>query len=272
MHNSGCTLLISTYNWPQALQLCLLSILQQTILPNEIVIADDGSGVETKELIDNFRRQTNIPIIHAWHKDDGFRKTIILNEAIRNCNCNYIIQTDGDIILHPQFIAEHLQQAQQGFFIRGSRILLDEKNTNLYIQQQKINLSYLSKGVIHRFNAYRSKPLSYLTKKMSNANNPMNVIGCNTSFFKKDFIAVNGYNNDITGWGREDGELAARLVNNGVLKKQVKHQAIAFHMFHGHYSRDKDAQNLQALQQTIDLKIKTCSNGYSTKHDAIIYQ
>ena len=125
---------------------------------------------------------------------------------------------------------------------------------------------------MHRFNAYHNKLLFYLTKKISNTNSPMNVIGCNTSFYKKDFIAVNGYNNNITGWGREDGELAARLINNGVLKKQVKHLAIAFHMFHGHYSRDKDAQNMQVLEQTINLKIKTCNNGYSIKHDAIIYK
>lgn len=100
----------------------------------------------------------------------------------------------------------------------------------------------------------------------------MNVIGCNTSFFKKDFIAVNGYNNDITGWGREDGELAARLINNGTLKKQVKHKAIAFHMYHGHYSRDKDKQNMEVLRQTINLKIKTCGNGYTNKHAATIYK
>lgn len=165
MHNGGCTLLISTYNWPQALQLCLLSVIRQTVQPNEIVIADDGSTNDTKVLIDEFRKKTTIPLKHVWHNDDGFRKTIILNEAVRNSNYDYIIQTDGDIILHPKFIVEHLQQAEQGFFIRGSRILLDEENTNLYIQQQNINLTYLSKGVRHRFNAYRCSLLSYITKK-----------------------------------------------------------------------------------------------------------
>ena len=105
----------------------MLSVLRQTTLPNEIIIADDGSAADTKNLVDSFRSKTNIPIIHAWHKDEGFRKTIILNEAIRNSNYDYIIQTDGDIVLHPKFIEEHLQQAQQDFFIRGSRILLDER-------------------------------------------------------------------------------------------------------------------------------------------------
>ncbi|MBP6430646.1 MAG: glycosyltransferase family 2 protein [Ferruginibacter sp.] len=271
MHKQGCTLLISTYNWPQALQICLLSVLQQTVMPNEIVIADDGSTNDTKALIDEYRTKTTIPIKHIWHKDEGFRKTIILNEAIRNSTQPYIIQIDGDIIIHPKFIQEHLLYAQQGFFIRGSRILLDEKNTQNYITKQKTNLHFLSSGVQHRFNAVHSTILSKIVFAFSDKQNPNNVIGCNMSFFKKDFIAVNGYNNDITGWGREDGELAARFINSGILKKQVKNKAIAFHMFHGHFSRDRDEINMQILKQAIASKIKTCTNGYSTTHDVLVY-
>jgi glycosyltransferase involved in cell wall biosynthesis len=271
MYKQGCTLLISTYNWPQALQLCLQSVLKQTILPNEIVIADDGSTNDTKTLIDEFRKTTTIAVKHVWHKDDGFRKTIILNEAIRNSNYAYIIQIDGDIIIHPKFIQEHLQQMEQGFFIRGSRILLDEKHTQQYIATQKTNLHFLSPGVQHRFNAIHSKLLSKIVFAISDKQSPNNVIGCNMSFFKKDFVAVNGYNNDITGWGREDGELAARLINSGILKKQVKNKAIAFHMFHGHFSRDRDEINMQILKQAIASKIKTCVNGYSTMHEAVVY-
>lgn len=271
MHKQGCTLLISTYNWPQALEMCIISVMKQTVLPNEIIIADDGSTPQTKELIDNFRSKINIPIIHLWHKDEGFRKTIILNEAIRNSSYDYIIQTDGDIILHRRFIEEHLQQAQPEFFIRGSRILLDEKHTKQYITTQKTNLHFLSAGVQHRFNAIHSTLLSILIVAISNKQSPDNVIGCNMSFFKKDFVAVNGYNNDITGWGREDGELAARLINNGIFKKQVKNKAIAFHMFHGHFSRDRDEINMQILKQAIASKIKTCANGYSTTHEVVVY-
>lgn len=271
MHTQGCTLLISTYNWPQALHMCLLSVQQQSVLPNEIVIADDGSANDTKTLIDAFRKKINVPITHVWHKDDGFRKTIILNEAIRVSNYNYIIQIDGDIIIHKKFVQEHLQNAMPQHFIRGSRILLDEPSTKKYIAEQKINLTFLSKGVQHRFNAFRSAILSKIITIISKKESPLNVIGCNMSFFKKDFIAVNGYNNDVTGWGREDGELAARLINNGILKKQVKNRAIAFHMFHGHFSRDRDAINIEILNNAIAKKITTCINGYSNVHNAVVY-
>ncbi|WP_462254056.1 glycosyltransferase family 2 protein [Ferruginibacter sp.] len=263
MHLSGCSILISTYNWPGALELCLLSILQQTVLPNEIIIADDGSTDETKNLIDSFRKKTVTPIKHIWHKDDGFRKTIISNEAVRNSNYPYIIQTDGDIILHKKFIEEHLQNAEEGFFIRGSRILLTEEVTKNYIHTKNIKVSFLSKGVQNRLNALHSLILSKIILAFSKKTSPGNVIGCNMSFYKNDFIKVNGYNNDITGWGREDGELAARFINSGILKKQVKNLAIAYHLFHGHFSRSRDEINMNILAEVINKKITSCTNGYN---------
>ena len=82
MPEPKCALIISTYNWPQALELCLKSVLSQVNLPDEVIIADDGSGEETKCLIDKLRSDFPIPVLHVWHKDQGFRKTIILNKAI----------------------------------------------------------------------------------------------------------------------------------------------------------------------------------------------
>ncbi len=272
MVNIACTLIIATYNWPQALELCLLSVFKQTTLPAEIIIADDGSAVETKQLIDKCRKNTPVPIKHIWHKDDGFRKTIILNEAVRNSSYPYIIQIDGDIIIHKKFIAEHLKNAALGFFIRGSRILLTEPFTTQYIKDKNINISFFSKGVQHRFNAFHSGFLSAIILIISKKTNPGNVIGCNLSFYKKDFIIINGYNNDITGWGREDGELAARFINSGILKKQVKNQAIAFHMFHGYFSRDRDAINIEILNSAINQKIVTCVNGYNCIYPVTIWK
>ncbi len=272
MYLSGCSILISTYNWPGALELCLLSILKQTVLPNEIIIADDGSTNETKNLIDSFRQKTSTPIKHIWHKDDGFRKTIITNEAVRNSNYPYIIQTDGDIIMHKKFIEEHLQNASEGFFIRGSRILLTEAVTKKYLQTKNIKVSFFSKGVQNRLNALHSAVLSKIILVFSKKTNSGNVIGCNISFYKKDFIKVNGYNNDITGWGREDGELAARFINSGILKKQVKNLAIAYHLFHRHFSRSRDEINITILNKVINEKIITCANGYNNINEITVWK
>lgn len=266
------SLVISTYNWPQALELCLLSVLQQKILPQEIVIADDGSKVETKNLVDNFRSKFSIPIKHVWHKDDGFKKTIILNEAVRNSTGEYIIQIDGDIIIHPLFIKEHLISAKKKSFIRGSRTLINTTTTQHLLNNKKFNINFYSKGLLNRLNALHSPILSTLIMLSSKSNSPKDVIGCNTSFWKDDFIQINGYNNDIVGWGREDGELAARLINNNIQKKKLKFMAICFHLYHNIYARDRNEINTKLLNDVIKSKITFCENGYVNIHAATVWE
>ncbi len=127
MHTS---LLISTYNWKEALKACLQSVFNQSILPDEILIADDGSQDGTKEMIREMKLQTQIPIIHVWHQDKGFRVAAIRNRAIEMAKGDYIIQIDGDVILHKYFIADHLELAERGYFVCGSRVWLREETTD----------------------------------------------------------------------------------------------------------------------------------------------
>ncbi|MFM7720217.1 MAG: glycosyltransferase, partial [Sediminibacterium sp.] len=98
--NSSVALIIATYNWPQALQQTLRSVAHQTILPNEVLIADDGSDERTANLIQQFKEaHPTINIIHVWHEDNGFRLAAIRNKSISMAQSEYIIQIDGDIIL-----------------------------------------------------------------------------------------------------------------------------------------------------------------------------
>jgi glycosyltransferase involved in cell wall biosynthesis len=92
----SCTLVTPTYNWPDALELLLLSVLNQTILPNEVMIADDGSKEDTKKLIEKFQENFPIPLVHIWHEDIKNRKPRIMNKAIAIAKYEYIIEIDGD--------------------------------------------------------------------------------------------------------------------------------------------------------------------------------
>ena len=134
------TLLISTYNWEDALKIVLLSAHQQTIQPNEILIADDGSRTSTKKIIDVFSQKLNIK--HVWHEDNGFQKTIILNKAIAQTNSDYIIQIDGDIIMHKNFIKDHISKAKKGQFIHGSRVFLNKALTKKTLKNQHLYFSF----------------------------------------------------------------------------------------------------------------------------------
>ena len=108
--------IITTYNSPAWLEKVLWGYENQTDKDFTVIIADDGSGSETKVLIDSFKQRAKLNIVHVWHEDNGFQKTIILNKAIAQTECDYLMFTDGDCVPRGDTVAVHKQQSQKGFF------------------------------------------------------------------------------------------------------------------------------------------------------------
>jgi glycosyltransferase involved in cell wall biosynthesis len=208
------TLLIATYNWPQALEQTLLSIKRQVMLPNEVIIADDGSKEETTKLITGFQTGFPVPLRHIWQPDEGFKLGQIRNKAIAAATGEYLIQIDGDLILHPSFVKDHVQAARPGHFIGGSRVLLSEELSQQMFKSKQAAISIFEKGVRNKFNAIHAPAVARLIELFKKEKGLYNLRGCNMSFWRKDLLAVNGYNEDITGWGREDTELVIRLISS----------------------------------------------------------
>lgn len=244
-----CALLISTYNWPEALRLVLESVKRQTRLPDETVVADDGSGEATRALIEEFRKSFPCPLIHVWQEDEGYRLAAIRNRAIATSRCDYIVQIDGDCILPPRFIEDHLAAARPGWFTCGSRTLLTESRTREILSGGNARLSPLSRGVRNRVNALRIPPLTLFLRERYRAHKPYIAKGCNMGFWKKDLLAVNGYNEDISGWGREDSELEVRLMKYGVRRQSLKFAGAQYHLFHKELDRSRDAKNIEILNR-----------------------
>lgn len=257
--NIKCALLISTYNWAEALKLVLTSVGNQTIFPTEVLIADDGSKEETKVLIENFAKKFSFPIRHIWHEDLGFRKSKILNKAVAQTTCDYIIQIDGDCILHNCFIEDHLLFAQKNKYLYGTRVTI-KKEALPYIFTDNIvefnfftkNLSKRTRGIHNLFLAKRNKP---------HANYSSQFRGCNVSFWRSDFIEVNGYNEAFEGWGREDSDLAIRLNNKGIWAQRLRYAGIVYHIYHKDNSRDNFLKNDAIQNETISKKIIRCELG-----------
>jgi glycosyltransferase involved in cell wall biosynthesis len=265
MTKAACSIIISTYNWPAALRLCLHSVLKQSVLPSEIIIADDGSREETRALIERFAKNSMIPIIHVWHPDEGFQLAKIRNRAIAKASQPYIIQIDGDLILHPHFIEDHLHLRENGYFVSGSRVLLSAETSQALLHNPSSNKGI---GRHHRksgnfFNRFRNKILCNLlsTRYKVWGKYAYYVKGCNMSFWRRDLLKVNGYNEDFTGWGREDSELAIRLINAGIKKKFLKMGGITYHLFHPEASRDMDSRNTALMQMAIKEKLVVASKG-----------
>ncbi len=259
--NISIGILISTYNWPRALELVLIGISQQTLLPQEILIADDGSGKETSELIERYKSILNIPIKHAWHEDKGFRKSIILNKAVKMAQSDYIIEIDGDILPHNKFIEDHIKNAEPSVFVQGARAIISQSATRAILEGRKSYFTPFSSGVKNRFNSLRIPFLRSLIVSDSRSSN--NIKACNMAYWKQDFIAINGYDNHFVGWGWEDYEFAARLINAGIRKKRLKLAAICFHLFHELHSREDERRNEMRYNETIKNKTAYCAHGFN---------
>jgi glycosyltransferase involved in cell wall biosynthesis len=253
------SLIITTYNWPESLSLVLKSVENQTVHPDCVVIADDGSAVETKKLIEAFKQISELKIIHSWQEDKGFRAAKSRNKAISLSNTDYIILIDGDSILHPKFIEDHKKNSKEGYFVQGSRVLVNERNTNQLVSQNQLFLSLLFKISMFRKNSIHSY---FFSKIFSTKSNTLKGIkACNLAFFRKDFISVNGFNNDFEGWGREDSEFIVRFFNNGISRIYLRFNAIQYHLWHPENNRKSLKYNDQLLKNTINKKIKVCKNG-----------
>ncbi|MDT0647846.1 glycosyltransferase family 2 protein [Zunongwangia sp. F260] len=251
-------LLISTYNWPEALNLVLKSVKNQSTAPDEIVIADDGSTEETANVIKKHKDQ-GLPIKHVWQEDEGFRRTSILNKAIAQATSDYIIQTDGDCILHKDFVRDHINNTKTGTFQFGSRVNIQEEALQEIFEEGRISYDFFASGIKKRTRSLHIPFLSSFYKQKNELSKK--VRGCNLSFWRKDFIEINGYNEDMTGWGQEDSEMVVRLLNKGVDGKRLRYAGIVYHIWHKESSKEKSIVNREIQQRAMDEKMVSCENG-----------
>ncbi len=259
-------LIVTTYNWPKALHLALASIARQTQLPDEVVVADDGSGPATRAVVEHWRA-AGLPLEHVWQEDEGFRLARSRNRAIASTRAEYILLVDGDMVLHPQFVADHLRCARPDCFIQGARPQLSAATTaQLLLGNDLASVGPLTRGLQRRAYAMRSPLLSCVFS--SKKDTLGGVQGCNQSFWRSHAIRVNGYDERFTAWGPEDREFVARLLHLGVRRHYVRHMAIAFHLHHT--SRAPGAPNPfdRLLEETLARRATWAEQGLAGHLDA----
>lgn len=257
------SLIITTYNNTVPLNLCLKSVAVQTVLPDEIIIGDDGSTDETRALIDEWRGKISVPIIHVWQEDQGFRASRIRNLAFAAAKNDYLVMIDGDIVLERHFIEDHQRLIKPNHFVCGSRIRMKKALSERYLQSGRstLPLSWLPKD---RFlNAVRCVPLSLLVADVYGQRPIDKGRSCNMSFWKSDIAKVNGFNEDFVGWGLEDSDFIARLCRAGVKKRFLKFGGIQYHLWHQERQLDNREERERLVQDVIDGKTPFfCPNGY----------
>jgi len=252
------SILLATYNWPQALKLCLQSLETQTDRDFEIIIADDGSTGNTKEVINAFKAQSSIPLTHLWQEDQGFRKTKILNQAIEHAKGDYLVFLDGDCIVQPDFVAQHRTLSHKGFLVTGSRVLLNEELTQElttsgswnYKQFKSHLLKYRLAGQINKYwplkiklgDGYWREYKKFVWRRIK---------GCNMACWKADAQAIGGFDESMTGWGHEDADFVFRLQHDHIKRKSGSWATEVLHLFHKIHDQSNAAENARRVREKI---------------------
>jgi glycosyltransferase involved in cell wall biosynthesis len=243
-------LAITTFERPDALAAVLDRVGRQRVAPAEIIIADDGSGAAAREVIGTFIASSAVPARLVSQPHQGFRVTRLRNLAIAATSADYVVFIDGDMLLHPEFIADHQRHARQGFYTQGVRVHADEALTGRLIASPATLPSFSSPGLgaLRRLYLLHSQALASMTRRL--ANGLIAVKSCNQGFWRDDLVRVNGFDEAISGWGAEDKELCARLENSGVRRQTLLFGGIACHLHHAPASRAALPANLAALDRT----------------------
>ena len=266
MQSRHVSLIITTYNRPEALNLVLESVKRQTVIPDEVIVADDGSTHETLDLIIESARTFPTKIIHAWQEDEGYRLSRSKNNAVAQANGDYLIFLDGDLITHPRFVESHLSFAKPGRLLSGGRVMLSPRYTAKLVERQKLPRmvsAFVSSENRHNFfdSAFLSKVFTY------KSNTEENMKGGNSSMFKSDYYMLNGYDENFVGWGYEDSEFAVRAMRAGMTKWKLRFSAVTYHLDHGEDNRKKSgvrvARNLQMLNAIRSSRAIRCVHGLS---------
>lgn len=269
--NFSIGIIISTYNSPKWLEKVLWGYECQTVKPDEIVIADDGSKDDTRQLIESFA--SRLPIKHIWHEDRGFQKSEILNKALVASTADYLIFTDQDCIPRADFVETHCRYAERGYFLSGGYFKLP-MDISLQItrddvaSQRAFSLKWLfAQGLKKTFKCTKllGKPgfanfMNTVTPTKATWN------GCNASGWREDAFRVNGYNEEMH-YGGQDREYGERLFNLGIKSKQIRYSAICLHLDHKRPYKTKETmeKNYAIRKNTRRNKIVETPNGICKK-------
>ncbi len=244
------SVIVTTYNWPQALERVIEALLaQRTDCPFEIMVADDGSTMDTAKKIEQWQVQSgNRNIVHVWQEDEGFRVAAIRNKAIARASGDYILFLDGDCIPGIDFIDRHYRLSEKNVFVTGNRVLLTKLFTQKVLSQSMALHQWscgdwcraFFQGSCNRFSPFISFPSWMHIKTRSSWKGAK---GCNLGIWKSDLMRVNGWEEQFRGWGYEDSDLVIRLLKAGVRRKNARFYIPVIHLWHVQNDRGSAAQN-----------------------------
>ena len=252
------SLIISTYNRPDALAKVFAGVARQSRPPDEMLVSDDGSAEPTRALVAAFAKASPFPVRHVWHPDDGFRKTVILNQSVAEATGDYLVFVDGDCVPHRHYLADHAALAERGCWVQGRRCFVVEKHVAIFDIAHSPVLLWVLAGRITGVGKALRLPFPIVRRDTAQRG----IIGCNLAVWRDDLVAINGYDEEYTGWGiGEDSDMGTRLYHLGRRRKFVYAHAVVFHLNHPEPPKAHVAQSLARLAETIRSRKLRCARG-----------
>jgi glycosyltransferase involved in cell wall biosynthesis len=264
----GLSLIIAVYNKPRVLRFVLAAVARQSFRDFEVIIADDGSGPEIKEVVDEAKPLYGYPINHLWHEDSGWRKNKMLNNAIRVSRGDYLAFMDGDCLPAKNFLADHWSEREAGKVLLGRRVEMSQRwADNLTMEKiatgrfERIGVREILDGI--RGNALRLEDGIRIRNGWLRRISPRKserILGSNFSLHKDDIVAINGFDEEYDGPGHgEDSDVQYRLSLMGVTGKSLRNLAVQFHVYHPRTAPSE--KSLKRFAQIQESKNPVCTAG-----------
>ena len=268
------SVIVATYNRPDALDAVLRSLSRQTDQNFEVLIADDGSKPDTGAVVANWQARSHWPVIHVWQPDNGFRLAEIRNRAILAAAGEYCIFLDGDCIARPNFIATHRSLAEPGRFVTGNRLLMSQALSEQILNE---NLEPETWTLGKWREMRRARRINRLAPLFALPLGPLRNLhrqdwrgaqGCNLAIWRSDLIAVDGFESGFSSWGREDSDILIRLMHAGVRRKDGRMATGVLHLWHSEADRSRLQENERRLAETLSSHRIRAVQGLSALREA----
>ncbi len=264
------SVIVSTYNRPSALKRVLEALFDQTKPPDQIIVADDGSSRDTREVVQKFTQKNCICLVHVWQEDKGFRAAMIRNKAVIQAQGEYLIFLDGDCIPDPYFVADHEALSKKGYFFQGKRVLIGRKLSDRFdVSHIKSHVYCIGQAIIGNVGNWHHLLRMPFFPAMTDTS-LSGTRSCNMGVFTQDVKNVNGFNHAFIGWGREDSEFVHRMYQYGLKRRSHPFMARCFHLWHPENDRTRMDENDQIFHQSLSSRNWVCEQGLDTLTNTII--
>lgn len=253
------SVLLTTYNQPSFLEKSLLAYDRQTHDNFEVIVADDGSGIETRKLIEKMQELVSYPLIHVWQEHRGFRVARSRNNAIRASRNEYLISSSSDCLPRSDFVEKHVEFAEEGYYVGGGHVRMTKMFTdNLTVDMVKAG-TYEKALDPKAWRKIKRRHLKHRVYHLVRSKRRPKFLGLNLAVHKKAALEINGFDEHFEGWGQEDSDFRERLKKHGLKPRSILPQAIVFHMYHPPHPSAKERRNV-AYYRRKNFQAR-CTNG-----------